>query len=123
MATGLFAVFYELVRPGAVLPGVLGMAAVVGCGYSLWQHTPRAAGLGLLFCATVLLACELLPWFRFLSGTLGTVALSVALCHLFKPPAAIRPLLAIPIAVGIGATIVFLADRAKQGRLNKTLDL
>lgn len=60
LTVGVYGLIYELASPGAVVPGVAGVLALVLAFYSLGQLPINYAGLGLILFGFTLLAAEVL---------------------------------------------------------------
>lgn len=123
LALGLLGILVELLRPGWVVPGLLGLLGIVIALHSIEKYPLRTSGVELLCASLLLLAGDYVWNSRSIGGGLATGALAYGSCHLFAPPFGINPALAVPVAVLFGAVTAFLANRAKQARVNKTTDL
>jgi membrane-bound serine protease (ClpP class) len=120
---GMLGIYAELVWPGRVIPGILGLGGAVAGAYFLFRPPLSAEGIGLLMAGAVLLIGEALGGPYFLPGSLGTLALTAGFCLMLEPPRRLEPALAIPIALVFGACSLLLATSAKRARRNKWSDL
>lgn len=116
---GLLGVYCELIRPGRVIPGVLGVAAALAGAYFLFGGSLRMAGLVLLGIGVLLLMAEALAAPDLLLGILGTIALTAGFVVLLPHSRQIAPGLAIPVSALYGALTTVLASIAKRARRNK----
>jgi membrane-bound serine protease (ClpP class) len=123
LIVGLLLVYVELLRPGRLVPGLLGSLMAVAGSYSLWRNSPLTPGMLLLILAAVLLISETLWGTHFIPGLLGTLSLAGGFFLLFPPERRIAPGLAIPISIVFGVISTFLAFDAKRARRNKRSDL
>ncbi|HEY7307141.1 MAG TPA: hypothetical protein VH601_23660 [Bryobacteraceae bacterium] len=117
------AIYGEFIRPGRIVPGVLGAAALVcGC-YLLWQHQPSRGGIIWIVIAAALFVAESLCRTYLLAGVLGTACLAVGAYKLFDRGQGIEPGTAIPVSVAFGAVTTLLGAAAKRARRNKWSDI
>ena len=123
LMVGLLLVYSEFLRPGRLVPGLLGSVMAVAGSYWLWRNSPVTPGILLLILAAVLLSAEALWGTHFIPGLLGTLALASGFFLLFPPERRIAPGLAIPISIVFGAITTFLAFEGKRARRNKRSDL
>ncbi|MGH9583262.1 MAG: hypothetical protein ACRD4O_10030 [Bryobacteraceae bacterium] len=120
---GILGIYAEGIRPGRVLPGVLGAAALIAGAYSLYGLSPVAPGLALIAASAVLFGAEALWDSHFLCGASGTAALAAGLRLLFGEPRRIALPLGIVMAAILGIATIFLAAAAKRARRNKRSDI
>jgi membrane-bound serine protease (ClpP class) len=120
---GLLGIYAELVWPGRVIPGALGLGATVAGAYFLFRPPLNSWGVALLALGAALLFAEALWGPYFLAGVPGAAALSAGFYLLLVPPRRIVPVLAIPVSLVFGAVSIFLAVEAKRARRNKWADL
>jgi membrane-bound ClpP family serine protease len=120
---GIFLIYVECLRPGRVLPGLLGSVMTIAGGYWLWRNSPTIPGTLLIILAALLLITETLWDMYFIPGILGTISLGAGFSLLFSPGRRITPSIAIPISIALGAFTTFLAFEAKRARRNKRSDL
>jgi membrane-bound serine protease (ClpP class) len=123
LMVGLLLVYGEFLRPGRLLPGLLGSVMAVAGSYWLWRNSPVTSGMLLLILAAILLITETLWGTHFIAGLLGTLLLACGFFLLFPAERRIAPGMAIPISVVFGVITIFLAFEAKRGRRNKRSDL
>jgi membrane-bound serine protease (ClpP class) len=120
---GVFGIYGELVRPGRIVPGVLGATSLLAGSYFLWRNSPAVLGIALTGGAAVLFAIELFLPVGGSAGALGTAALAFGACKLFARPPWIVPVIGIPLSIVFGAVTTFLACTSKRARRNKWSDL
>lgn len=120
---GILFVFCEFIRPGSVIPGLVGGALLVTGSYFLYLHSPARSSLLLIAAAIVLFLAESIWNTRFAAGVLGTAALAAAFCRMYPEPPRIAPGLAIPVCSLFGAITTALAYIARRARQNKQADL
>jgi membrane-bound serine protease (ClpP class) len=119
LIVGVLGIYWELIWPGRVLPGVLGAAAALAGAYFLAHEFLQTAGLLLLGMAVFLLMGEAFTGRYFVFGFLGTVALTAGFALLLPDWRRIAPELAIPVSVAFGTITTVLASLAKRARRNK----
>jgi hypothetical protein len=107
LIAGLLLVYWELCRPGTVLPGAIG-AAIVLVAVARCAPMPGAAWIGLGF--AILLASA---WFRWL-GLIGIILVSWGASRM-----GVRWWLAVPLSVLLGIATVYLGWAALQGFIEK----
>lgn len=123
LVIGTLGILAELVRPGRVVPGVLGLGGAVAGGYFLFRPPLNAAGIGLLALGAALLIGEAVAGPYYLLGSLGMVGLTIGFCLLCGAPRRIEPAIAVPVCVVFGACTTLLAAAAKRARRNKWSDV
>jgi membrane-bound ClpP family serine protease len=116
---GLLAIYCELIRPGIVLPGVLGAASALAGAYFLFRESLQITGLALLAVAILLLIAEAFTAPYFLLGTLGTIALTAGFGLLLPGSRRIATALGIPVSAVFGIITTLLASVAKRAHRNK----
>ena len=119
---GILGIYSEFIRPGRVLPGLLGAAALVCGSYFLWRHSPSRIGLLFIVLAAALFILESLYKTYFVAGALASACLAVGACILFREGPGIEAAVAIPTSAAFGALTTFLGSVAKRARLNKRSD-
>lgn len=120
---GTLGIYAELLRPGRLMPGVLGLGSVVAGGYFLCRFPLSAGGIGLLAAGVLLMIAEAFFGPYFLLGSIGTIALTAGFCLVCDAPRRIEPALAIPLCLVFGTCTVLLAASAKRAQRNKWSDL
>jgi membrane-bound serine protease (ClpP class) len=120
---GLIGVYCEFIWPGRILPGIAGGAAAITGGYFLFHASPTALGLELLGAAAALFLLDAFFETYYVAGTVATAALTFAFTRLIEGPHGIRPILAIPWCLAVGAIITLLNSAARRARRNKRADL
>ena len=73
LIAGMLAVYGELIRPGRIFPGLLGLALTGLGAYFLWLNVPTGIGLTLLTLALALFAAEAIWRVHFAFGIFGTI--------------------------------------------------
>jgi membrane-bound serine protease (ClpP class) len=120
---GVLLMFGEFLRPGRLLPGLLGSIMAVSGFYWLWRNSPMKPGILLLILAVLSFIAEAFWGSHFIAGILGTLSLAGGFFLLFPLGRRIAPGLAIPISIVFGAVTTFLAFEGKRARRNKRADL
>ena len=120
---GLLGIYAELVWPGRVIPGVLGLGSAVAGAFFLFREPLSLPGVALLAVAAGLLAAEALWGPYFLLGSSGAIALAAGFSLLLPEPRRIAPGLCIPLTLVFGAVTTSLAAAAKKARRNKRADI
>ncbi|MFL6352408.1 MAG: hypothetical protein ACJ74Z_11240 [Bryobacteraceae bacterium] len=120
---GVLSMYAEFVRPGRLLPGLLGSVLAVVGAYFLWRNSPLASGVLLVTLAALFLIAETLWDAYFIPSILGTISLALGSAFLFPSERRIALTLAIPGSIVFGAVTTFLAFGAKRARRNKRSDL
>jgi membrane-bound serine protease (ClpP class) len=120
---GVLSIYGEFLRPGRLVPGLLGSVMAITGAYWLWRNSPLVPGVLLIILADLLLTTEALWNARFIPGVLGTISLLAGFSLLFPSARRIAPSLAIPVSIVFGGVTTFLAFEAKRARQNKRSDL
>lgn len=123
LIVGLLLIYGEFLRPGGLLPGLLGSVMAITAAYWLLGNSPAIPGLLLIMAAVLLLMAEALWDTHFIFGILGTISLLAGFSLLFPQERQIAPRLAIPVSIVFGAITCFLAFEGKRARRNKRSDL
>lgn len=119
LIAGLLAVYCELLRPGLIVPGVLGAAAAFAGAYLLFREPLQAGGVALLGGGAVLLIAEIFAGPYLAAGLLGALAITVGFTDLLAGPRRIAPGLAIPVSALFGVVTAVLGGLAKRARRAK----
>jgi membrane-bound serine protease (ClpP class) len=123
LIAGLLAIYCEFLRPGRLVPGLLGLVMGSTGAYWLFWNSPTRAG-GLLIILALLLLMAETAWDAYcIPGVLGTISLAAGFTLLFQPPRRIAPALSVPVSIIFGAITTFLASQARRARRNKWSDL
>ena len=121
LTLGLLLVYYELNRPGSILPGALGLLAALFSLAALYRLGISPVGSVLVLSAISLLALDLLRPTSMLVALAATLALVLGLRLLVT-----REAVTVPIAAGcgllLGAGTSILTRIARRARANKGLD-
>lgn len=120
---GILGIYGELIRPGRVVPGVMGAAAAVTGSYFLFRWPLEIGGIALLSAGALLLIGEACWGPYLVMGALGAIALTAGFSLLLPGPRRILPELAIPLSAVFGILSALLASGAKRARRNKWADL
>jgi membrane-bound serine protease (ClpP class) len=118
---GAFAICWELLAPGMVVPGVVGLLGFVKGAWTLSHDNPTWYGTALIVLALMLFAVEIKAHTHMVSGLAGTVALAAGAMLLIRGPHAISPILAFPLAAAFGTITVWLGRLAMRARRNKRM--
>ena len=119
LISGLVAIYCEFLRPGLVVPGVLGAGAASAGACFLFRGPLEVYAVVLLGAGAVLLAVEIFRGPYLVFGLLGTVALTFGFADLFTGSRRISPALAIPVSALFGISSAWLAALAKRARRAK----
>lgn len=115
LAAGLLLIYWELCRPGSVVPGALGgVCALVAVARFAAEPSPPAGALALFAAAWIALAAE--AWWRWPGppGLLGAALLTAA-----ATLAAVRWFIAVPLALAVSFATVVLGSAAIRAYLAK----
>ncbi|MGH9653764.1 MAG: hypothetical protein ACRD6B_09925 [Bryobacteraceae bacterium] len=123
VSAGILGIYAECSRPGKILPGVLGAAALIAGAYRLDRLSPQPLGVALIAVSVLLFAAEAIWDSYFICGICAAAALGAGFRLLFEEPYRISLPLAIAVAAVLGAATIFLAYAAKRGRRNKRADV
>jgi membrane-bound serine protease (ClpP class) len=122
VALGMFCIYVELNNPGYVLPGTVGVIAIVLAGFALNMLPVRFAALALIVTAFVLFALEAKLASHGVLGIGGVVALTLGSLFLVDGPILeMRVYLstALAISLPLGVITVFLMTIALKARAGK----
>jgi membrane-bound serine protease (ClpP class) len=122
LALGMFCIYVELNNPGTVLPGTVGVIAIVLAGFALNMLPVRFAALALIITAFVLFALEAKLASHGVLGMGGVVALTLGGLFLVDGPIPeMRVYLSTALAVSLplGVITVFLMTIALRARAGK----
>lgn len=118
---GLLAVYFELILPGAVLPGAAGGVLMAVSLYALAQQPWRWDGVALMAAAVpLLLWAGRGGWWRVL-GLPGYGCLVLGAARLVEGPVTISPVLAALAGAPAALLTTLLVGIARQARANKAL--
>jgi len=116
LSAGLLLCYWELSRPGTILPGALGGTLVLLATVRLGMMQVTPLGLALLGLAPPLLAVEVLWRGPFPPGLLAGAALSAAACRWgIADSERVRWYLAVPLSLGVSWVTVVLTSAAWRG--------
>ncbi len=121
---GTALIYFELNRPGSVLPGTLGLLATLLSVASLSHRRLDPVALLLILSAFSLLLLDLFRPTHILVAVAATVALVLGLRGLLSPSCC--PSISFPVYFGcgllLGAGTSYLTRVARRARVNKGLD-
>jgi membrane-bound serine protease (ClpP class) len=121
---GTALIYFELNRPGSILPGALGLLATLLSIAALSHRRLEPAGLLLILSAFSLLLLDLLRPTHILVAVAATVALVLGLRGLLSPSC--FPAISFPVYFGCGLLLgtgtSSLTRIARRARVNKGLD-
>jgi membrane-bound ClpP family serine protease len=120
---GTLAVYFEFVRPGRVIPGLIGALLLISGGYWLARNSPAERGIILLTGAALLFVIEAIWNTYFVAALAGTIAMGLGALQLFRQEPRIHPALAVGLSVVFGGVTAVLACSARKSRKNKWSDL
>lgn len=123
LVLGCLAVYWELVRPGRLAPGLIGCILVIAGGWLLWRNGPSGVGMALIAIAVCLFLAEIILPVDWVAGIAATAALAWGFGLLFPAPSGIPLAMAIPVSIVLGAISTVLAYSAKRARRNKRVTL
>jgi membrane-bound serine protease (ClpP class) len=118
---GTLAVLWELHAPGLIVPGLLGVLAMVVGAWALYQNSPTPYGLVLLLLATLFLAIEVSYHTHMISGLSGSILLAVGAILLFRGPKHIAPALAVAASAALAVITTFLGLLALRSRSQRQI--
>src|SRR5581483_9640031 len=116
LVAGSLAIYWELVRPGRLFPGLIGCILVVASGWLLWRNRPATIGMALIAIAICLFLAEVYLPMDWVAGTAATAALACGFSLLFPAPRRIPLAMTIPVSIVFGAISAVLANSAKRAR-------
>lgn len=122
LAVGALCLYFEFNHPGAILPGVIGLIAVVLAIFALNLLPTRFAALGLIIAAFVLFALEAKFTSHGVLGVGGIVALTLGGLLLVDgpiPEMRVKWLTALGVSVPLGLITMFLMTIVLKARRNK----
>jgi membrane-bound serine protease (ClpP class) len=122
LALGMFCIYVELNNPGTVLPGTVGVIAIVLAGFALNLLPVRFAALALIVTAFVLFVLEAKIASHGVLGIGGVVALTLGCLFLVDGPIQemrVHLSTALAVSLPLGAITVFLMTIALKARAGK----
>jgi membrane-bound serine protease (ClpP class) len=124
LTLGILLIYVELNRPGWIIPGAVGLLAVLFSAASLGRLHLNAGATILTATALMLLLLGLLRQTPPLVSIAATLALAMGLNQLISGPGALRvhPVTAISCGTLLGAVTSILTRIARRARTNKGLD-
>ena len=82
---GIYAIFFELYSPGAIVPGVLGVICLLLAAYAFQFLPIEGSGLALLIAGCIMLISELFVTSYGILGIAGVIAIGFGTLMLFDP--------------------------------------
>jgi membrane-bound serine protease (ClpP class) len=123
LTLGILLIYWELNRPGTILPGALGLLAVLFSIAALLHTELQPAGIILIATAILLLALGLRYTLPAIVPTAATIALILGLYLLTQTPAnKIHASVSLFCGLILGTSTSRLAAIAHRARRNKGLD-
>ncbi len=122
LAVGALCLYFEFNHPGAILPGVIGLIAVVLAVFALNLLPTRYAALGLIIAAFVLFALEAKYTSHGVLGVGGIVALTLGGLLLVDgpiPEMRVKLMTALGVSIPLGLITMFLMTIVLKARRNK----
>lgn len=121
---GIYGILFEMMNPGAVLPGAVGVVALVTALFALNMLPVSYAGLGLVLLGIGLMAAEAFTPAFGLLGAAGIAMFAFGSLFLYDTAGAVDFSLSLPLVIGASAasalllfTIFALALRAQRRRV------
>jgi membrane-bound serine protease (ClpP class) len=124
LTLGIALIYYELNRPGSILPGAAGLLTVLLSLAAVGRHGVNPVAVALILSSFALLTVDLLRPTPMLVPIAATVALSAGLRWLpeFSCCAPVHTPVAVGCGVVLGAGTSVLTRVARRARVNKGLD-
>lgn len=124
LTVGVALIYYELNRPGSILPGAVGLLTVLLSVAAVGQHGVNMVAVALILSGVALLTLSLLRPTPMLLSLAATVALIAGLRWLPKYSCctAVHTGVAVGCGVALGAGTSVLTRIARRARVNKGLD-
>jgi membrane-bound serine protease (ClpP class) len=121
---GLLLIYIELNRPGAILPGALGLTVALLSVASLSRFGLQGSGLVLVGTASALLLLDLFRRTPVVVAIAATLALCLGFGHIVAGPVhtRVQSLTAAACGIVLGAGTSVLTRLARRARANKALD-
>lgn len=117
LSLGTLGIFVELLSPGLILPGALGVVSLVVGLYGLQVLPVDGAGVLLLLLAVALLAAEIFVTSYGALAVGGAVSMAAGMLILFDPAGPgyqVSPWVAIPLAGGLAGAAGLMVAKAVQ---------
>ena len=124
LTRGIALIYYELNRPGSILPGSLGLLTVLLSLAVVARHGVNPVAVALILSGVALLTLSLLRPTPMLLSLAATVALIAGLRWLprYSCCSAVHTWMAVACGVSLGAGTSVLTRIARRARVNKGLD-
>jgi len=115
---GLLLIYFELNRPGRVIPGAVGLLLTLLACARLGAAHPGFVGMVLVITAVAMLAMELVRGINRVVAIAATLAMVLGFHQLVVPP--VGWMLCILCGVALGGVTTMLTQVARRARANKT---
>jgi membrane-bound serine protease (ClpP class) len=115
---GLLGIYWELIFPGRIYPGVLGASAALGGAYCIWRDSASALGITMAAAGLLLFLAEALWNLHSSGGIAGAICFIGGSINLF-PHSPRFVWLAAPLSLIFSAITLLLAKSAQRARRNK----
>jgi membrane-bound serine protease (ClpP class) len=124
LTLGIAMIYYELNRPGSILPGAIGLLTVLLSLAAVGQHGINSIAAMLILSSIALLALSLVRPTSMLLSLAATLALIAGLRWLpkFSCCTPVHTAVAAGCGVALGAGTSVLTRIARRARINKGLD-
>jgi membrane-bound serine protease (ClpP class) len=119
LTLGVALIYVELNRPGWILPGALGLLAVLLAGASLLRSGIDPVAASLCASATAILVCSARKTFPVVALVAATLSLMLGLLRLTPQ---VHMAVALPCGLLLGTGTSLLTRIARRARTNKGLD-
>ena len=122
MSLGMLAIWAEFNHPGAILPGVVGLIAILLAGFALNLLPTRYASFALIIAAFILFALEAKYVSYGVLGAGGVICMVLGALMLVDgpiPEMRVKLITAIAVSVPIGAIAIFLMTLVLQAHKNR----
>ena len=122
MSLGMLALWAEFNHPGAILPGVVGLIAILLAGFALNLLPTRYASFALIIAAFILFALEAKYVSYGVLGAGGVICMVLGALMLVDgpiPEMRVKLITAIAVSIPIGAIAIFLMTLVLQAHKNR----
>jgi membrane-bound serine protease (ClpP class) len=122
MSLGMLALWAELNHPGAILPGVVGLIAILLAGFALNLLPTRYASFALIIAAFILFALEAKYVSYGVLGAGGVICMVLGALMLVDgpiPEMRVNLITAIAVSIPIGAIAIFLMTLVLRAHKNR----
>ncbi len=116
---GFLLVYAEALRPGLIIPGVLGLVAILSGFFAWFLFHPSPLGVALLCLAAMLFIAESRHGIRLVAGFFASTFVVWGAVTLFSGQERISTLFAVSAGLPFSCVTLWLANAAHQARRNK----